>query len=497
MSLAVSARHESVLRRPFKSLAATARTQSALSLGGFGLSAVALLALLPFLIAEIGASQYGAWVLTGGLVGSVALFDFGASFAASRWVARSFVAARRDAAEALTVALGLATASGVIVLVSGLVLADTWESVLGVPGTATATRLSAIALVPALVARVFQSALEGAGLVAISRLIQSAAGILFTAAAVLVAHVFSDDLRALGLLLLVHSVAAAATSGLAVAYAWGWHMPLAAPRGRTLVDLSRYAAGAQASSIASTAVEPIGRALLGVVGGPASVAIADIAMRLRGQWFAAAVVATRPLLPRVGQAPNKAAGLAFAERAWREALSAILSTGLFAAALALFAIPRLFDGLDGEVGVLAALAVVLWLPSAIATIPYTVVVLHGRARDIVIIQSAISVFAIAFTAGTVWWLGPWSPILGYGLAAAVGARIILSFARRAAGTKAFSVMSHVRAMLRGIGEAVGAAVLLSLLVLTSTPALVAFTIAMIVWFALAAQSLRRLLQSLT
>src|SRR6266516_1971055 len=84
-------------------LLAGRQSQSLVSLASFVVSFLALTALVPVLVRQLGARDYGVWVLTGGIANWVLVFDFGLSLSVSRFVALERNRARDQAEEAITV----------------------------------------------------------------------------------------------------------------------------------------------------------------------------------------------------------------------------------------------------------------------------------------------------------------------------------------------------------------------------------------------------------
>ncbi|MDP9223356.1 MAG: hypothetical protein M3P18_05785, partial [Actinomycetota bacterium] len=89
--------------------------ESLISLAAFGASLVALTVLVPILVRVLGARQYGAWVLTGGIVNYISLLDFGMSLTIARFVALEYKRNPRDAEEAIGVGLIVVTIVGLVV----------------------------------------------------------------------------------------------------------------------------------------------------------------------------------------------------------------------------------------------------------------------------------------------------------------------------------------------------------------------------------------------
>src|SRR6266536_1081650 len=162
-------------------LARFARQQSLVALAGFVASFVALTALVPVLVRVLGTKAYGAWVLTGGIVNYITLLDFGMSLTIARFVALGYKKNRREAEEAIGVGLTVVVMVGLLAIAVTAPLAGRWEGYLGVPGSAFALRIAAFALLLLLLSKVLQSALEGAGAVALSRVIQTAGTLSFAA----------------------------------------------------------------------------------------------------------------------------------------------------------------------------------------------------------------------------------------------------------------------------------------------------------------------------
>jgi O-antigen/teichoic acid export membrane protein len=408
------------------------RSQSILALVGFGASLAALTVLLPILVGSLGKKQYGAWVLTGGIANYIAIFDLGMSLTTARFVARFRRSEPDKAREAIAVSTLAVTLLGVIVFGVSLAIGDSVERWIGVQGTAFAVRAGALSLTLVLITAVVQSALEGAGRVALGRLLQAGGTISFFLGGVLVVTSSAHKLHDLSIFLVYQSVAVLVVYALFLLQTWDWGMPLRWPHRGTTREVFRFATGAQSAGLLFSAIDPLSRFIVAGFAGTGAVAGLDIAMRVRAQFFDAASSFTRPLLPRFGTERREAAELA--TRAWRSFAVVAAAAGSFVAAVVFFLLPALFGkgvGLDARG--LAAVGILLWIPSTVSLVPYGFLVVHGRASDIFKVQLVAAVIGIALTVALVVPLGPWAPVLGVGLGASISALLITTYARERAG----------------------------------------------------------------
>jgi O-antigen/teichoic acid export membrane protein len=464
--------------------------ESLLSLAAFGASLVALTALVPILVRVLGAKQYGAWVLTGGIANYISLLDFGMSLTIARFVALEYKKNPRDAEEAIGVGLGVVAVVGLVLAAAILPFAQPWQHYLGVAGSAFALRAAVFALLLTLLSKVLQSALEGAGKVALSRWIQTAGTISFSAAAATVVFFTSDRLQALSLILLANSAALVVAYTLLLMREWGWEVPVAFPRRSARRRVTAYALTMQSGSIVAFSVDPISRYLLAAAAGPAAVAPLDIALRAIGQWFGAAIAFTRPILPSLGHLADPEEASIRTQLLWQRFLGVALASGGFLALVTYFVFPTLFGEVGHRAGALAAVGVLLWTPSVIAIVPYLYIVLYGRAREVFKIQLATSGVGIALTLTLVWSIGAWAPVIGMGLGALFGGLLTLEFARRLASGGALFRLTSVSPL------AVAAPVLAGVVLILPFPLAVRLPIAAALWTLLCFKQMRALLQVL-
>jgi O-antigen/teichoic acid export membrane protein len=464
--------------------------ESLLSLAAFGASLIALTVLVPILVRVLGAKEYGAWVLTGGLVNYIGLLDFGMSLTIARFVALEYKSNRRDAEEAIGVGLGVVAIIGLVAAAAILPFAQAWEHYLGVAGSAFALRAAVFALLLMLLSKVLQSALEGAGKVALSRLIQTAGTISFSAAAATVVFFTSERLEALSLILVANSAALVVTYALMLMREWGWKAPIALPGRSARRRVTAYALTMQSGSIVAFSVDPISRYLLAAAAGPAAVAPLDVALRAIGQWFGAAIAFTRPILPNLGHLANAEEASIRTHLLWQRFLGVAAASGGFLALVTYFVFPTLFGKVGHQAGALAAVGVLLWTPSVIAIVPYLYIVLYGRAREVFKIQAVTSGVGIAVTLTLVWSIGAWAPVIGMGLGALFGGLLTLEFARRlASGDRLFS--------LAGVSPlALAAPLLAGIVLILPLPLAVRLPLATVAWMLLCFKEFRALLRVL-
>lgn len=474
-------------------VAALAQHQALVSLSSYGASLIAVSILLPVLVRVLGAKQYGAWVLTGGLVNYVTLVDFGMSLTISRFVALAYGKAQSEAENAIGVGLIVVGAIGGLIAAIVIPLAGRWGSYLGVAGSAFALRIAAVALAALLLSKVLQSALEGAGHVAVSRVVQALGTISFAAVAAAIVFFTSHKLEALSLVLLAN------TCGLLLAYAvlltraWEWRLPARLPERGAWRRIVGYALTTQTGSIVALSVDPISRLLLVTAAGPAAVAPLDVALRTSTQWFGAGLAFTRPALPRLGHlSHDEDLAARRADELWRHLLVVAVPTAAYAAAVVYFVFPTIFGSVGHRAGALAAVSILLMTTSVVATIPYVYVVLYGRARNLLSIQLVTSAVGIVLTLSMIWWIGAWAPVLGLGFGALLGALVTIRIARARARTGAPFGISWLRS---GTGmRIVVAPVAVLVLFLGPGPLVARAVAASAAWFVLTFRDIRSLLK---
>ncbi len=403
-----------------------------LSLGSYGVSLVLLMALLPIFIGVLGARNYGAWVVTGGVVNYIAMFDFGFGLALVRFVARdrhSDPLAARGAIASGAVAMA---AVALVLCAVTFAVSAAWESHLGIGDAAFALRAAGLALLFVLPAKAAQSAYEGGGAVGQSRVAQAVLSTAFLVGAIACAATFERPMRALGLFLLVHSALGAIVYWGLLWRAWAGQSPLAVPSRARLREVTTYALGAQGAALLSTAVDPVSRFVLAAAAGPSSVAALDVALRTRAQWFAAAQAFLRPLIPALARLGTRGADeMARTLKAFERTA---VGVALVAVGSILLSYPWLFAVSGEQTSALAAVAVTLWVPATIAGVPYTFIVLHGAARDIVKIQLAVSLVTLLIVSAGVLVIGAWGPVVGAGVGSLAGVFVIHAVLRRLAPT---------------------------------------------------------------
>jgi O-antigen/teichoic acid export membrane protein len=462
---------------------------------GFASSLLAVIVLSPVLVRQLGASRYGAWTLTGGLVNYVYVFDFGLGFTVMRFVASNRTVNDKKAEEAIATALVFVGSVGAAIVVATSLGANAWQRFLGVDGSAFALRCAGVALGLALLSIVLQSAFEGSGSVGTSRIILAAATTLFMVGAVIIAVSATNKLQALGVLVLVQAMLVLTTYALMLARSWDWSVPLSRPTRATAKEVVRFAAAVQAGGLLGIMVEPLSRVLVAAAQGPATVASLDIALRTKNQAFGAGVAALRPLLPKIGHTARPQDGAKLVLDAWRQSSVVALGASLFLAAVVLVVFPPLFGPDIGHTTArLAAVAIVITSPALLSIIPHDFVVIYGTSRDFFLTQGANSVIAMAVTASTVWWAGAWAPILGLGLGACIATIVILSISRkRALDAPAFAIRDLPTARIAYAGCVAIAA---SAILLLPTYLVLTVGVACGAWLLLMWRDLRRLAQTL-
>ncbi|HEX9378947.1 MAG TPA: hypothetical protein VF872_05095 [Gaiellaceae bacterium] len=471
------------------------QNQAVVSLTSYGVSLVAVTALLPILVRVLGAKQYGAWVLTGGLVNYVTLVDFGMSLTISRFVALAHGKRLRDAEEAIGVALTVVGAVGATIAIAIIPLAGRWEKYLGVDGSAFALRAAACALVALLLSKVFQSALEGAGKVALSRVVQTIGTVSFAAAAAAVVLVSAGKLEALSIVLLANTFGLLITYALLLAREWRWTIPVSRPGKSAWRNVVAYALTTQTGSIVALSVDPISRLLLAAVAGPAAVAPLDIALRTSAQWFGAGLAFTRPILPSLGHlSHDEELAARRADDLWRRFLGVGIATGIYAAIVVYFVFPTLFGDVGQRAGTLAATSILLVTTSVVATVPYVYVILYGRARNLLSIQVLTSAVGIGLMLTMIWWIDEWAPVLGLGFGSLFGALLTVRIARKRAGMPGLFGVTSLSPQALATTLAASVAVVVGFL--APGPLVARGLFASAVWLAFTFPEIRGLLRSL-
>jgi O-antigen/teichoic acid export membrane protein len=471
------------------------RQQSLVSLISYGVSLLAMTALLPILVRVLGPKHYGAWVLTGGIVNYVNLVDFGMSLTIARFVALGYGRDRRDAEQAIGVGMAFVAFIGALLVLVLFPLAGSWERFLDVPGSAFALRAGACSLVAILLSKVLQSALEGAGKVALSRALQAIGTVSFAACGATIVFVTSRKLEALSLVLVANSLAILAAYAVFLTREWGWRIPVGRPTRSAWRRVLAYAMTMQTGSIIALSTDPISRLLLAATSGPAAVAPLDIALRTTSQWFGAGLAFTRPVLPTLGHlSHDEEAAARRADELWKRFLGVGIAAGAFAAIVAYFIFPTLFGSIGDRAGALAAVSMLLWIPAVVATIPYVYVVLYGSARNIFSIQLLTSGAGICLTLALIWSIGAWAPVIGLGTGAILGAGLTLRIARKRAGQFKLFEFSGISAGT--VVATVAASAAAAVAFLLPVPLLVRCAAAVIGWFMVSLPQLRNLLRTL-
>jgi O-antigen/teichoic acid export membrane protein len=468
------------------------RSQALGATAAYSVSFIAVAISLPLLVRGLGAHAYGAWVLTGGLVNLLGPLDFGFSLTVTRFVAQDFVSDRERACRAVSVGLAGVLIVGVVfaslaVSISGL--ASNW---LRVPHARYAMIAAGFAFAALLVTKVMQSALEGAGAVAVSRWLQALGSVVFSVGVVLFSALHLESLKTLSSLLLGQVVFVLVCLFFAsIARFRG--SPCAMPTRATVKAVTKYALAMQAASFAAVVIEPASRLIVGTVVGPSAVAPLDIAARTRSQLFGAALAFTRPLIARLGAFGHDRHAAAAMMRETTIVFSKVaVSGGMIVALIILRTFGPLFSqGAGSSVPELSAAAVLLWMPAVLALPAYAFILVAGRAKDIVAIQMSTSITALAVAVALVPFIGLWAPIIGLGLGATVGAILTARVARSLVPTKRQA--GHVDAgRLSNVSLAVGT-VGACAIGLAPLPAVPVATAVIALWLAGSALSLHRLL----
>lgn len=371
-------------------------------------------------------------MLSGGIANYVLLFDFGLSLAVTRFVARFHKSAPNHADEAITVGLTILLVVGGVIVVVTSFAASAWQAYLDVPHAAFALRAGGIATVFVLASTIFQSALEGSGRVASSRIVQALGSMLFVAGGITVVLVTSDRLVALSVFLVVQTFLVAAALGLLLVRSWG-RVPFLWPERDGWRPVVGYALTMQGSSIFVAAIDPLSRFLVVAAAGPAAVAPVDVALRARAQLFGSALAFTRPFLSELGRVDDVSAAAAHAGHFWRRYAPVAVAIGLFAAISSYFLVPPLLGGATGpSAGELTAAVSAMWVPALTAIVPYLLILLYGRARDILVIQALNSITGISLMAILLMPTARWAPIIGLGIGSIVSVVQTVKTARRRA-----------------------------------------------------------------
>jgi O-antigen/teichoic acid export membrane protein len=405
--------------------------QSLVSLASFFVSLLGLTVLVPVLVRQLGAREYGAWVLTGGIANWVLVFDFGLSLSVARFVSLHRSQERREAEEAITVAFCVLLLIGIVVVLVTMIVAPAWGDYLHVEGASFALRAGGIATLFVLLSKVFQSTLEGSGRVALSRVLQAGASLAFVAGGIAVVLVWTNGLVALSVFLIIQSTAVAVAYAAVVVATWG-SVPLRRPSRDNWRSVLGYGLTMQGSNVLVAAVDPLSRFLVAAAAGPATVAPVDIALRARAQWFNAALAFTRPLLPELGELGSKSA-IDRAGSFWKRLAPVAVAAGLFAAVASFFLLPPLVGGVVGDSArSLTAVVTVLWIPATTAIVPFLFLLLYGRARDIFIIQAVNGGVGIGLMTLLLQVSAKWAPIIGLGAGSIAATAQTVAVARRRA-----------------------------------------------------------------
>lgn len=417
-------------RRPrlLERLVPAGRTQSAISLLSFCVSFIVVAALIPVLVRTLGAREYGAWAVTGGVANYVMVFDFGLSLGVTRFVARYREGEPERAEYAITVAMGILLLVGAGVVLATFLLAGTWQSHLHVPHAGVALECGGVATVFTLLAKVLQSALEGSGVIAATRLVQAGGSILFVAGGIAVVTTVSQPLEGLSFFLVAQSIAVATALGALLLVTWG-RLPVRRTPTREWIEVFRYSLTLQGGALLVVALDPATRFLVAAMAGPAVVAPVDIALRARAQFQGAALAATRPFVPALGRVNDETAAAAKAETLWRLLLPVAATTSLFLAVSAYFLAPAVFGGAVGHSAAkLAAVILAAWIPAVAAIVPFLFLLMYGHGRDMLVVQASNAVVAIIVLAALIRVSPEWAPIAALGAGSVMSA---VSTVRRA------------------------------------------------------------------
>lgn len=405
---------------------------------GAMVSLLVLAVTVPVLVRTLGARGYGAWVLTGGIAQYLLLFDFGLSLSVARFVSRERVRNPRFARQAIVVGACLVACIGALVFATTIALADPWAARIGVDGAGFAFIAGGASCLLFLVSAILQAAAEGAGAVGPSRILQTCATLLFAVAAIPVAILADEKLRALGIVLLVQSTFLMVALTVLVRRVWGgW--PVAAPSRAAFKEVTGYALVTQSGSLLTYAIDPLSRILIGATSGASAVAALDIALRVRSQWFGSAVAFLRPVLPAFGEFSSRERAAHYGARLWLSFVPVAVAAGLGLAAAVYWLAGLIFGEVVGaQAGPLAATAVIFWIPSVVGVIPYTFLLVHRGAGAVLAVQAATALTGIVAMLLLVRPYGEWAGVVGLGMGAVLGAGVTLALARNAEGSHSFA-----------------------------------------------------------
>jgi O-antigen/teichoic acid export membrane protein len=469
--------------------------QSLISLSSYCVSLLALTALLPVLVRTLGPEEYGAWVLTGGIATYVLVFDFGLSLTVTRFVALHRTDNTAEAEEAVTIGVLLLGLVGLVIVVVTQVAAPAWAAHLKVPEASVALRAGGIATAFVLQTTVLQAALEGAGRVALSRVLQAASSLVFVGGGIAVTLLSSKRLTALSVFLVAQSALAFIVFAGALVRTWGG-VPLRWPRRSEWRTVLAYALTMQGSAIFVAAIDPASRFLVGAVAGTAAVAPVDIALRARAQWFAGGLAFTRPLLPELGAVGAPVPAARRGDEFWRSFAPVAIAAGLLLAVVSFFLVPVLFGPDVGDVAAsLSAVASILWIPAVTAIVPYVFLVLYGRASDIFAIQLMNAVVGIVVTCAILPISATWAPILGLGTGSI--AATVQTFRATRARTGQAGIFGAMRLLVPRDAGFLMAPVLAGIVFLLPIPLYARGVLAVGVWTALMWRRVARLIRQST
>jgi O-antigen/teichoic acid export membrane protein len=446
---------------------------------------------VPILVRTLGPRDYGAWVLSGGIAGYVLVFDFGLSLTVTRFVARYHESAPKQAEEAITAGLTLLLGVGSLITIATMLAASSWENYLDVPHAGFALRAGGIATLFVLASTLFQSALEGAGIVSATRIVQALGSIVFVAGGIAVVLTTSERLVALSVFLVAQSMLVAAALGFLLILSWGG-MPLRWPTRNSWRRVVGYSLTMQGSAIFAAAVDPLSRFLVLVAGGPAAVTPVDIALRARAQLFGSGLAFTRPFLSKLGRLDNLKAGATHADSFWQQFAPVAVSAGLLLSISSYFIVPVLFGATVGQsAGELTAVLTALWLPALTAIVPYLFILLYGTARDVLLIQAINSFVSIGVMVALLRTTPRWAPIIGLGLGSIIATLQTVRTARkRSSRPELFSWMQPGFVKI-----AICAPILAGLVFLSPGPLYLRCAIVFAIWSALVYSNVRRLIVS--
>lgn|GEM_PF-5089908 len=295
-----------------------------------------LLITTPFVVAELGPSVYGAWVVVVGIAGLFGVVDVGFAPAVGRVVAHSLARHDRDAArQSIATALAGNLAIGTVLGVVAWLLVPTFASAVssdGVAGLETALRLATVTAVLVNAGGVVDGALIGIGRIeALAKARVLYAGLFGAGVAVVLAG--DGGLTQLALAQLIAWAIAIAVAGVWLRLAFGGPVfSLRAMRLGLVGEILRYGAPSQASRLSLIGALQYERVMVGAMIGVTAAAGYGLASLLAGGLRMLLGQAVVPLVPKL-TAMSATEGLAAARRAYEAAMRtyAIVFAGCFGA----------------------------------------------------------------------------------------------------------------------------------------------------------------------